>query len=341
MRASLCIALLVSSCLLGAVVSDDNTTASGDNITATTHVDETTAAASNDSTTAVETTAGVDNSTTVVENTAAGAENTTTAVDTTAGVDNATTAVDTTAEGTDGTDGTTTTVGNDTTTVDDTTTGVDDTATAVDSSTAGVEDTMTGVNDTATNVDDVKRGEEGTTTVVGDAAANVEVQGSFELTVANVTEFVESETVKAGLQNAIATSAGVANNSVAVTMEAARRLSASNLRQLSGAVKVDYTVLVPAGSSKTPDAVQQSLTAATSDKATFAAALVEAIKAADTDGEFSGLSITVASVKTPSQVKVTATTTAKKGNTDTGSSIRSVVSISVMVAALAVGFLTM
>jgi len=340
MRASLCIALLVSSCLLGAVVSDDNTTASGDNITATTHVDETTAAASNDSTTAVETTAGVDNSTTVVETTAAGAENTT-AVDTTAGVDNATTAVDTTAEGTDGTDGTTTTVGNDTTTVDDTTTGVDDTATAVDSSTAGVEDTMTGVNDTATNVDDVKRGEEGTTTVVGDAAADVKVQGSFELTVANVTEFVESETVKAGLQNAIATSAGVANNSVAVTMEAARRLSASNLRQLSGAVKVDYTVLVPAGSSKTPDAVQQSLTAATSDKATFAAALVEAIKAADTDGEFSGLSITVASVKTPSQVKVTATTTAKKGNADTGSSIRSVVSVSVMVAALAVGFLTM
>jgi len=340
MRASLCIALLVSSCLLGAVVSDDNTTASSDNITATTRVDETTAAASNDSTTAVETTAGVDNSTTVVETTAAGAENTT-AVDTTAGVDNATTAVDTTAEGTDGTDGTTTTVGNDTTTVDDTTTGVDDTATAVDSSTAGVEDTMTGVNDTATNVDDVKRGEEGTTTVVGDAAANVEVQGSFELTVANVTEFVESETVKAGLQNAIATSAGVANNSVAVTMEAARRLSASNLRQLSGAVKVDYTVLVPAGSSKTPDAVQQSLTAATSDKATFAAALVEAIKAADTDGEFSGLSITVASVEPPSQVKITATTTAKKGNTDTGSSIRSVVSVSVMVAALAVGFLTM
>jgi len=86
-----------------------------------------------------------------------------------------------------------------------------------------------------------------TTTLAG--AATATIQGSLALTVADPAAFAANVTVQTGLQNGIASMAGVNPGNVAVTLTASRRLDTDHRRLASGTVTVSYVITVAASDS--------------------------------------------------------------------------------------------
>jgi len=94
------------------------------------------------------------------------------------------------------------------------------------------------------------------------------IVGKIVMTVADVDAFIKDPKVKQGLQNSIATTAGVQASYVTVILTAGRRLRGpqdepEKRRLAAGAVNVDYTINIPAGAAVSAANVQNAMATVT------------------------------------------------------------------------------
>jgi len=96
----------------------------------------------------------------------------------------------------------------------------------------------------------------------GGTAASTRLSGSMNMNVANPQAAVSDNAFKAAVEAGIAQTCGVPTSYVTASLSVARRLNDID-RRLAGAIKVDYTVDVPATSSVTAATAKGALESAT------------------------------------------------------------------------------